>query len=147
MPEEPLPPKLSQIVEDFKLCEGKEKLELLLEYADRLPPTPERFQGHADMQEIPECMTPVFVHGELDDGRMRYYFDVPPESPSVRGYAALLAEGLAGLTPEAILAVPGDFYHVMGLQTVLSGQRLNGMRAILRFIKGLAQREVEKGRS
>jgi sulfur transfer protein SufE len=34
----------------------------------------------------------------------------------------------------------------MGLQEVLSGQRLNGMRAILRYLKMLAQREIEQSR-
>jgi len=67
---------------------------------------------------------------------------VPPESPSVRGYAALLAEGVKSSTPEEILAIPGDFYYAMGLQEVLSGQRLNGMRSIVAFIKRLAQRAI-----
>jgi cysteine desulfuration protein SufE len=145
--EEPqLPPKLQTIVEDFKLCEGKEKLELLLDYANRMPDVPARFQGHAEMEQIHECMTPVFVHGELVDGGMHYYFDVPPESPSVRGYAALLSEGVDGCTPAQVLAIPGDFYYSMGLQDVLSGQRLNGMRGMVRFIKGLAQRELDKSK-
>jgi cysteine desulfuration protein SufE len=141
-----LPPKLESIVEDFKLCEGKEKLELLLQYADRMPPVPERFQGHAEMEQIHECMTPVFVHGELVDGGMFFYFDVPAESPSVRGYAALLSEGINGCTPPQIVAIPGDFYYEMGLQEVLSGQRLNGIRGMVRFVKGLAQRELDKSK-
>jgi cysteine desulfuration protein SufE len=76
---------------------------------------------------------------------MEFYFDAPPESPSVRGYAALLSEGVKGAAPQAIIAVPHDFYYAMGLQEVLSGQRLNGMRAILAHIKRLAQREMDKG--
>jgi cysteine desulfuration protein SufE len=142
MSESQLPARLQQIVEDFQLCEGREKLELLLEYSNKMPSLPERFQGHNEMDLVPECMTPVFVHGELEEGGMKYYFDVPPESPSVRGYAALLAEGVQGCTPEQILAIPGDFYYAMGLQDVLSGQRLNGMRSIVAFIKRLAQREL-----
>jgi len=141
MSEPQLPIRLQQIVEDFQLCEGKEKLELLLQYSDKMPPLPERFQGHNEMEQVQECMTPVFVHGELNNGGMEYFFDVPAESPSVRGYAALLSEGVAGSTPEQILAIPGDFYYAMGLQEVLSGQRLNGMRSIVAFIKRLAQRE------
>lgn len=147
MSESPLPIRLQQIVEDFQLCEGKEKLELLLEYANKMPPLPERFQGHNEMEQVQECMTPVFVHGELNDGGMEYFFDVPAESPSVRGYAALLAEGVQGCTPEQILAIPGDFYYAMGLQEVLSGQRLNGMRSIVAFIKRLAQRESATNKS
>ena len=76
---------------------------------------------------------------------MEFYFGAPPESPSVRGYAALLSEGVKGAAPQAIIAIPRDFYYAMGLQEVLSGQRLNGMRAILAHIKRLAQRELDKG--
>jgi len=144
MAELQLPPRLQQIVEDFELCEGREKLELLLYYANNLPPLPERFQGHNDMEQIHECMSPVFVHGELNNGVMEYFFAVPAESPSVRGYAALLAEGVNGLKPEQVLAIPNDFYYAMGLQTVLSSQRLNGMRAMVAFIKQLAQRELAR---
>lgn len=145
MSDSPLPARLQQIVEDFQLCQGKEKLELLLDYANQLPPLPERFTGHAEMEQIHECMTPVFVHGELNKGGMEYFFEVPAESPSVRGYAAVLAEGVKGSTPEQILAIPSDFYHAMGLPEVLSGQRLNGMRSIVAFIKRLAQRELAAG--
>ena len=142
MADEQFPPRLQEIVEDFKLCEGKEKLELLLDFAGRMPPLPARFQDHSTMEEVPECMTPVFVQGEMKDGGMEFYFDVPAESPSVRGYAALLSEGVHGLAPEQILAIPGDFYYEMGMQEVLSGQRLNGMRAILAHLKRLAQRAL-----
>ncbi|MCB0227823.1 MAG: SufE family protein, partial [Anaerolineae bacterium] len=65
------------------------------------------------------CMSPVFVHGELVDGRLQWYFDVPPESPTVRGYAALMAAGLSGATPDEVLSVPADFWQAMGLQEVV----------------------------
>lgn len=140
MAERQLPPRLQEIVEDFKLCEGKEKLELLLEYAGKMPPLPAEFTNRSQMEEVPECMTPVFVQGAMKNGGMEFYFDVPAESPSVRGYAALLGEGVRGAAPEQILAIPGDFYHEMGLHEVLSGQRLNGLRAILAHLKRLARR-------
>jgi len=44
-------------------------------------------------------MTPVYVHAETQDGRMTFFFDVPEESPTVRGYAALMGEGLRGQRP------------------------------------------------
>src|SRR5574341_606115 len=99
MAEVQIPPRLQEIVEDFKLCEGKEKLELLLEYAGKMPPLPDPLKDHDHMEEVPECMTPVFVQGAVKNGGMEFYFDVPVESPSVRGYAALLSEGVRGCTP------------------------------------------------
>jgi len=134
-----IPTHLQQIIEDFQMCEGQEKLEYLLEFAERLPPLPEWLYERRDsMDQVHECMTPVFVFAEEQDGRLTYHFDVPQEAPTVRGYAALLSEGLNGLTPPELLAVPGEFYLEMGLQKVLTGQRLNGISAILAHMKQLA---------
>lgn len=135
---EMLPPRLQEIVEDFALCEGEEKLELLLEFSDKMPPLPERLLAARDqMQPIPECMSPVFLQAELDDGRMQFYFDIPPEAPTVRGYAEMLRESLNGLTPEEVVKIPEDFYMAMGIQKVLSPQRLNGITALLIYMKRL----------
>jgi cysteine desulfuration protein SufE len=134
-----IPTRLQQIIEDFQMCEGQEKLEYLLEFAERLPPLPEWLHEQRDsMDQVHECMTPVFVFAEEQDGRLTYHFDVPQEAPTVRGYAGLLSEGLNGLTPPELRAVPGEFYLDMGLQKVLTGQRLNGINAILAHMKQLA---------
>jgi cysteine desulfuration protein SufE len=139
-----LPARLAQIVDDFSWCEGQEKLELLLEFSEKMPPLPDWLDKETNMEQIHECMTPVFVHAESENGGMHFYFDVPAESPTVRGYAALLAEGLAGASPEAVVKVPADFYLAMGLHKVLTTQRLNGIGAILAYVKRLASQELTK---
>ena len=122
-----LPTKLQTIIEEFSLLEGREKLEYLLELADRLPPLPEWLLARRDsMDMVHECMTAVFIYAETAaDGGVRFYIDVPPE-------------GLSGETAATIAAVPTEFYLQMGLQQVLSGQRLNGIGAILEHMKRLA---------
>jgi cysteine desulfuration protein SufE len=69
---------------------------------------------------------------------MMYYFLVPEESPTVRGFASVMAAGLNGSTPEQVLSVPNDFFQTMGLDKVLTFQRLNGISAILSHMKRLA---------
>jgi cysteine desulfuration protein SufE len=138
-----LPNRLEEIVEEFELAEGSEKLELLLDYARKLPPLPDYLAGQRDaMDQVHECMTPVFVNAENKGGTLAYHFDVPPESPTVRGYAALLQEGVEGATPEEILLIPNDFFMRMGLQDVLSPRRLQGVSTILAYIKRLATKEL-----
>lgn len=139
-----LPDKLQEIVEDFSVLEGQEKLEYLLELAEQLPPLPEWLVARRDeMDVVHECMTSVFLHVEKDDdGRLTFYIDVPPESPTVRGYGTILMEGLNGSTEEEVMAVPTEFYLQMGLQQVLSGQRLTGIGAILAHMKRLVS-EIE----
>lgn len=139
----PLPPRLGEIVGEFADSEGREKLDLLLEYSGRMPPLPQELKGDRQrMDQVQECMTPVFVHGERQGDAMQYFFDVPEEAPTVRGFAALLAEGLNGLPPDDVLRVPDHFYTAMGLQGVLTSRRLNGIGAILAYMKRLAVREM-----
>lgn len=139
-----LPRRLEEIIADFELCEGQEKLELLLDYARRFPPFPAHLQLPGQLEDVPECMTPVQMSSEVSDGGLHFYFDVPPESPTVRGYAALMMAGVNGSAPEEVLAIPADFYLRMGLGSLLSAQRLNGMAAILAHIKRRAAAELEK---
>jgi cysteine desulfuration protein SufE len=49
-----------------------------------------------------------------------------------------MAEGLNGTTPQQVLSIPNDFFFAMGLERVLTMQRLNGMGAILAHMKRLA---------
>lgn len=136
-----IPETLQTIVADFQIMEGQEKLEYLLELADRLPPLPDWLAARRDsMDVVHECMTTVFAYAQKDgQGGIRFFLDVPPESPTVRGYATILQEGLSGATLDEIEDVPTEFYLQMGLQSVLSGQRLNGIGAILDHMKRLAR--------
>ncbi len=138
-----IPARLQQIVDEFSWCEGQEKLELLLEYAEKMPPLPDWLNKDTNMEQIHECMTPVFVHAELANGGMTFYFDIPPESPTVRGYATILGEGLRGATPAEVVQLPANFYQQMGLHQVLTSQRLNGIQAILAHLKRLAGMMLE----
>jgi cysteine desulfuration protein SufE len=137
-----IPPRLQEIVEEFGEVEGQEKLELLLEYSEKMPPLPEWLNKDTNMEQVHECMTPVFVHAEQENGGMHFYFDVPPESPTVRGYAAILGEGLRGVPPEQVVGIPTDFYLQMGLHKVLSQQRLRGITALLAYLKRLAREKM-----
>ena len=140
-----IPERLQEIIEDFQWAEGREKLEMLLEYSERMPPLPDWLASeHESMEQVQECMTPVFIAADSQDGKMSFYFDVPPESPTVRGFAAILAEGLDDASPQEVISVPGDFYLAMGLEKVLTHQRLTGISAILGYMKRLAMEQLEE---
>lgn len=134
-----LPANLQEIVDDFASMSRQEKLETLIAYAETFPPLPERFIGQRDkMEAVPECMTPVFLIAEEENGGLTYYADIPPQSPTVRGLASVLLNGLNGSTPEEVLGVPADFYLPMNLQEAISGQRLNGFVGVLAHMKHIA---------
>ena len=76
----------------------------------------------------------------MQDGRVHFFFDVPRESPTVRGYAAILAAGLNGTTPEEVLETPDDVYILLGLHEAITPQRLRGLHALMGYMK----RQVRK---
>lgn len=141
-----LPPKLQEIVDDFAGMSREEKLETLIAYAETFPPLPERLKdARSKMEAVPECMTPVFLFGERQpDGGVIFHMDIPPQSPTVRGLATILASGLNGCTPEQIIGVPADFFLPMNLQEAVSGQRLNGFTGVLAHMKHVAVTILEQ---
>jgi cysteine desulfuration protein SufE len=85
---------------------------------------------------VHECQTPFFLATRVDeDGSVHLFFDAPEESPTVRGFAGVLYEGLEGVHWHQVLSVPPDFYAGMGLEAVVSPLRMRGMGAILARLK------------
>jgi len=129
----PLPSALDELVDDFASVSARDRLQLLLELSDELPPLPDRYAGHAEaMEQVPECQSPLFLAVELDDDRrVHVFFDAPPESPTTRGFAGILHTGLDGLPADEVLAVPDDAPFRFGLAEAVSPLRLRGMVAML----------------
>ena len=130
-----MPAALAEVVSDFAEMQGQDKLQLLLEFANELPPIPADLE-EAAMEPVPECQSPLFLHVDASDReRVRLFFSAPAEAPTTRGFAAILAAGLDEHSADDILAVPDDFYADLGLAKLISPLRLRGMSAMLTRIK------------
>jgi cysteine desulfuration protein SufE len=131
-----LPTGLRAIVDEFRSVGPRERLELLLEFSQELPDLPDRLAAERDsMEQVHECQTPVFLFTELEESGVHFHLDIPPESPTVRGYAAILAEGLEGTTPQVVLDTPEDVYNLLGLNEAVTPQRLRGLHALMVYMK------------
>jgi cysteine desulfuration protein SufE len=132
-----LHPRLQEIVDDFHGVPDKDRLQLLLEFSQDLPPLPERYAAHRDrMEQVPECQTPLFLAVEVEPEKtVRLFFDAPAEAPTTRGFAAILHAGLDGLDADEALATPSEFSSQLGLADLVSPLRLRGMAAMLSRIK------------
>jgi cysteine desulfuration protein SufE len=138
---ERLPAGLREIVDEFRSATPRERLELLLEFSEDLPDLPEHLSEQRDqLEQVHECQTPVFLFTELDGKSVHFHLDIPQESPTVRGYAAILADGFDGADPEAVLNSPDDVYNLLGLQEAITPQRLRGLHALMLYMK----RQVQK---
>ena len=132
-----LHPKLQEIADEFGAVPESERLQLLLEFGQELPPLPARYATQRELLEpVPECQTPVFLAVEISPNEtVHLFFDAPQEAPTTRGFAGILHAGLDGLTADEVLATPGEFSSQFGLQDLVSPLRLRGMAAMLARIK------------
>jgi len=137
---EVVPPALAEIVDMFATSPPRDRLELLLEYSQSLPPLPERYREHPErLEPVPECQSPLFVAAEVDaDRRVQLFVSAPEEAPTTRGFAGIFHAGLNGLPAEEVLAVPGDVTARLSLNDVVSPLRLRGAAALL----GRVQQQV-----
>ena len=135
-----LPGRFDAVVEDFQALEERDRLVLLLDFANGLPDLPEHLAAHRELMEaVPECQSPVFVHVEVDgtgpQAAVRVYLSAPREAPTTRGFAAVLAEGMTGLDAAGVLSVPDDVPDLLGLERAVSPLRLRGMSGMLGRIR------------
>ena len=141
MSETELPSELATIRDDFLALEQHERLQLLLEFANELPELPAEYADHPDLLErVEECQSPVFIFVDVKDDVVHLHATAPKEAPTTRGFASILVQGLAGLTPAQVLAVPDDYPLTLGLTEAVSPLRIRGMSALL----GRTKRQVRE---
>ena len=131
--------RLDSIAGEFAELEPRERLELLLEFAEKLPPLPEKYLAERDegLGRVVECQTPVFLWVTLEDGRVHIDADVAPEAPTVKGFVSLLIDIFSGATPEEALAVDANVVERFGLADprALGMVRMRGLHAITHYIR------------
>lgn len=136
---------INEIIEEFQEADYQETLAMLLDYSEGLPALPEEFNEARDAghNRVTECETPVFIFVKMEDGKARIFADVPPESPTVRGFVAILVDAFDGLSPEEIENAPGNLINSLGLDQKLGTRRMFGLSAVYARIKN----EVKKAES
>jgi cysteine desulfuration protein SufE len=137
---------LEEIVTEMQEADVEERKEILIDFARKLPPLPDRYVPLKDGDHrVHECQSPVFVFVELNDGRVTLHADAPIEAPTVRGFVSLLSEGLAGATVAEALAVRNDLLSRLGLAEVLGMLRMNGLNGVLNRVRAEVLREAARG--
>ena len=132
---------LENIIKRFQSADRDTRLELLLDFANRLPALPEKYAEAVakGVNRVHECQTPVFLFMEPVNGHVEIYADVPREAPTVRGFLSLLIKGLKGATPDEVVAMPGDLLDRLQLSELLGMTRMQGLSAVVQRLKRMAQ--------
>jgi cysteine desulfuration protein SufE len=127
---------VDSLIADFNSLTIKDRLNLLLEFSENLPPLPERYAQHPDLLERVEvCQSPIFLFVEVSDGAVKLFFSAPAEAPTTRGFASILHSVIDGMAVSDVLSFDDDFPSKIGLSEAVSPLRMRGMRGMLGRIK------------
>ena len=131
-----------EIAAGFQLVDQDTRLDLLLDYADKLPPLPTAYESLRDagMNMVHECQSPVFLRAEVrttEEGqeRVRMIVHVPRKAPTARAFVAILHESFDGVAPEVVTSATDQPLRELGLAALLGPQRTHGLSAVYQQCK------------
>jgi len=140
-----IPPSIDRILRRFATLSPDMTRQALVQYANKLPSLPERFQGlDAAQYRVHECQTPVAIYPEVVDGRMHFHADVPRESAAIRALLAMLFDALNGQPPETTIAIPPDFVRQVMGKIGLSAREA-GLNAMVERLRRAARQAAAEG--
>jgi len=129
--------KQRALIDDLAIVDDRhERLSLVVERSRRLSPLAAADKN--DSTRVTGCISPVWLTGELHNGRLALRFDA--ESPMVRALVALMVELYDGATPAEIVTTEPILFDELGLARDLSPTRRNGLAAVRARIKLLAEK-------
>lgn len=112
-----------------------ERYQFIIELGRKLPPFPIDWQ--TDAHRVPGCQSQVWMEAGLQDGRLM--LAGASDAAIVSGLVALLLRVYSGRTPAEVLATDPVFLKDLGLLEALSTNRGNGIAAMARRIRDVAQ--------
>ncbi len=126
----------AEIIEELNSIDSKDRLELLLEYANSLPNLPSRYLDHPDLLErVEECQSPVYLFVEVKNDIVSVFLTAPEEAPTTRAFATILQRSLDQQSVKTIVEFDNDFPDRLGLSALVSPLRMRGIRGMLARIK------------
>ena len=128
----------AEVIDNFSLLPETERLNMLLEYSEALPPVPEKHDGF-DFERVEECQSPVYLAVEVDNGTVSLFFDAPREAPTTRGFASVLHSALDQSTVDEVLNFDDSFPDKLGIAHLISPLRMRGIRGMIGRIKRLTR--------
>ena len=124
-----------EIIEDFELFDDwMQRYEFIIENGKSLNKISDDFKSDENL--IKGCQSKVWLHGEVENGRLILTAD--SDAILTKGIIALLLKVYSNQKPEDILNSDPFFIDEIGLKEHLSPTRANGLVSMVRQIKLLA---------
>jgi cysteine desulfuration protein SufE len=128
-----LPGPLDAILQDFAFLDRADRIELLIEFADKFTDVPGAVatRPFPEANHVTRCESEAFVFPqELPDGTLKFYFAVEnPQGLSAKAWAVIMDETLSGQPLAQVATVDPDvIFQIFGKELSMGkGQGLMGM--------------------
>eukprot|EP00889_Picochlorum_renovo_P006756 jgi/Picre1/33786/NNA_001265.t1 len=131
-----LPERLDTIVASFKAVpDPMQRYKQLLFYASKIEPLEGAYK--VEENKVKGCVSQVWVVPQVqEDGTVQWMAD--SDSQLTKGLAALLVQGLSGITPKEIITIQPEFITELGLQQSLTPSRNNGFLNMFKLMQSKA---------
>lgn len=143
-----LPAKLMDLLNLLGSMERRERMELLIDLADKFKEPPLRIatRPYPEGRRVPGCESEAYVWAdEQPDRTLKYYFAVEnPQGVSAKATAVILDKVLSGAPLDQIVRVPPDvIYQIFGKELSM-GKNL-GLTNMLVMCQAEARRLLKSG--
>ncbi len=133
-----IPEEERRIAEDFELFdEPRERIEYLLELGKGLPPLDDAEK--IETNKVRGCQSQVWMVAEYDPGEDRLHIRADSDAFIVRGLIGLLLRLYSDRSPREILDHPPHLFERIGLASLLTPGRQNGLYSMVERIRELAR--------
>ena len=120
------------LIEDFSFFEDwTQRYEYMIELSKGLEKMDEQMKN--DRNIIKGCQSKVWLHAELNEGKIKFLAD--SEAIITRGIIAILLTIFNNRTPQEIIESDTNFIEKIGLKEHLSPNRANGLYSMIKQIK------------
>ena len=120
------------LIQDFSFFEDwTQRYEYMIELSKGLDKMDEQMKN--DKNIIKGCQSKVWLHAELNEGKIKFLAD--SEAIITRGIIAILLTIFNNRTPEEIIESDTNFIEKIGLKEHLSPNRANGLYSMIKQIK------------
>ena len=131
------------IIDEFSLFDDwVDRYEYIIELGKALKGLPQDF--HTEQFRVKGCQSQVWFRPQTVDGKIIYEAD--SDAMIVRGLIALLLRVYSERSAEDILSTPPDFFDQIELGSHLSGNRANGLHAMVNYIQSYARARRDTAR-
>ncbi len=141
-----MPESLKTLLEDFQFADRTERIDMLIEYADRFQEVPERIATRPFPEEhhVQKCESEAYVWAEdLPDGTLKFHFAVEnPQGLSAKAWAVIMDETLSGQPLEAVAGVPCDSVFTVFGKDVSMGKGM-GLMGITDLVTTFARQRLK----